>query len=277
MELLRDRTVGSLVYLRVDGEYAPFRVMHHGKPSSLYDDSFLNGTILCKDYAGKPFSTQMVTGTGGGKITYAQSFLHEALNQTFLSKLDPVMQKLAREVKLPYRTDIDGAPYQVATGSSGLSAKIWVPSISEVTDRVQYEEGMDGPYAAEGALFDYWKDADDATYRRWGCLDHSENDMGWGTRTPNLYPSGYDMAPYFLRMSMYGYGYAIVDNNVAVWPCLVMPDTLVVDGTNCLHASGAMPVKVGGAWIEGTAWCRINGVWTEAEAVSAKVGGSWKE
>ena len=61
MNTLGETSVGSVVYLRVDGDYKPFRVMHHGKPSGLYDDSFIGGTILCKDYTGTPYSTQMVS------------------------------------------------------------------------------------------------------------------------------------------------------------------------------------------------------------------------
>ena len=64
---------------------------------------------------------------------------------------------------------------------------------------------------------------------------------------------------------------------VAVWPCLVMPDTLAVDGENHLHPLGAVPVKVDGGWKEGSTWCRVNGVWNEATAIAAKVSGSWKE
>lgn len=277
MNFLGDVSVGSVVYLRVNGVYAPFRVMHHGKPSDLYDDSYVGGTILCKDYQGSSFSTRMVSDESDGKVTYADSYLHQSLNQDWLGKLDPVMQQAVIEVKLPYRTDIDGAPYEVATGSNGLPAKVWVPSISEVTSRVQYSDSLGKPYIEEGALFDYWKNAEESKYDNWGCLDDNESDSGWGTRTPNLYYGAASMAPYFFRMRASGYGYSIIDNEIDVWPCLVMPDTLVVDGNRQLHPMGAVPVKVNGIWKEGTAWCRVGGVWNEAAAIAAKVSGSWKE
>lgn len=277
MILLGQVAVGGVVHLRVNGEYVPFRVMHHGKPSSLYDDSFVGGTILCKDYTGAPYATKMVSDEEDGKVTYAKSYLHQVLNQTWLGKLDPAMQQMVMEVKLPYRTDIDGEPYTVASGSNGLAAKVWLPSLSEVTDTIQYDVSYGEPYVVEGAMFDYWKDADEDQYRKWRCLDWNENDAGWGTRTPNLYYGASSMAPYFFRMSGYGYAYSILDNEIEVWPCLVMPDTLVVDGDNHLHLMGAVPVKVGGGWKEGSTWCRVNGVWNEATAIAAKVSGSWKE
>ena len=277
MNTLGDMSVGSVVYLRVDGSYVPFRVMHHGKPSADYDNSFVGGTILCKDYQGKPYSTKMVSDEEGGKGTYAGSYLHQVLNQTWLSKLDLAMQQMVMEVKLPYRTDTDGSPYAVADGSDGLTAKVWLPSLSEVTDTMQYDVSYGEPYVTEGARLDYWKNADEAQYRKWRCLDNNENDTGWGTRTPNLYYGDSSMAPYFFRMSGYGYAYTIMDNEVDVWPCLVMPDTLTVDDNNCLHLTGAVPVKVDGTWQEGSAWCRVDGVWSEAAAIAAKVGGNWKE
>lgn len=277
MILLGQVAVGGVVHLRVDGEYIPFRVMHHGKPSSLYDDSFVGGTILCMDYTGSAYSTQMVSDEDDGKVNYAQSYLHQELNQTWLSKLDPAMQQAVMEVRIPYRTDIDGQPYTVASGSSGLAAKVWLPSLSEVTDTIQYDISYGEPYVVEGAMFDYWKDADENQYSKWRCEGWHLNDDGWGTRTPSMYYGESSMAPYFYRMSDSGHGYSISDNVVAVWPCLVMPDTLAVDGENHLHPLGAVPVKVDGGWKEGSTWCRVNGVWNEATAIAAKVSGSWKE
>ena len=43
---LGDTNVGDLVYFKVSGSRTAFRVMHHGKPDSTYDDSFTGGTIL---------------------------------------------------------------------------------------------------------------------------------------------------------------------------------------------------------------------------------------
>ena len=159
MKLLGDAEIGSLVYLRVDGEYVPFRVMHHGKPSDGYDDSFIGGTILCKDYSGTPYATQMVANASDTKGNYGQSYLHQDLNQNWLGKLDPVIQQAIVEVKLPYRTDTDGEPYTVASGSNGLAAKVWLPSLSEITDLVWYDPANGAPYVEEGGMFDYWKSA----------------------------------------------------------------------------------------------------------------------
>jgi hypothetical protein len=277
MNNLGDMEVGSVVYLRVDGEYEPFRVMHHGKPSASYDDSFVGGTILCKDYEGEAVSVQMVTDADGGKVSYAGSLVHQMLNQNWLSKLEPAIQQAVMEVKLPYRTDTDGEPYVVAEGSSGLATKVWLPSLSEITQQVQYEEGIEVPYVQEGALFGYWKNAESTKYRKWACLNYSGNDVGWGTRTPSVYTGVEPMAACFFRVSMHGYAYTITGNTVDVWPCLVMPDSLAVDDAGHLHLVGAVPVKVNGTWMEGSTWCCVNGAWNEAAALAVKTAGSWKE
>jgi len=277
MNFLGDAAVGSLVYLRVDGTYVPFRVMHHGKPSDLYDDSFAGGTILCKDYTGAPYSTQMVANISDAKGTYAQSFLHQDLNQNWLAKLDPAMQQAIVEVKLPYRTDTDDEPYVVASGSEGLAAKIWLPSLSEITDLVWYDPANGDPYVEEGAMFDYWKAANGDTFESWRRSDIYGTDIGWGTRTPNHHYAQSSLAPYFFRIGGEMYAFTTAQNAVEVWPCLVLPDTMVIDSDQHLHLVGSMPVKVGGVWKEGSAWCCVGGVWSEAAAIGAKTGGSWKE
>ena len=58
---LGDTNVGDLVYFKVSGSKTAFRVMHHGKPDSTYDDSFTGGTILMLDYSESPFSTSSST------------------------------------------------------------------------------------------------------------------------------------------------------------------------------------------------------------------------
>jgi len=277
LRTLGDMEVGSLVYLRVDGDYTPFRVMHHGKPSDVYDDSYLGGTILCKDYTGGYYRTNMVGDRGVSKVNYADSYMHQVLHEDFLNKLDAAMQQQVMEIRLPYRTDTDGSPYEVATGAQGMAAKVWLPSLSEVTDVMNYAESYGTPYVTEGALLDYWKDATDEKYRNWQCLDHTDDHMGWGTRTPSIYHGTSNMAPYFFRINVYGIGYCIIDDDIALWPCLVMPDTLRVDGESHLHIAGAVPVKVSGIWEEGSVWSRVGGVWNEADAIAVKVSGVWKE
>lgn len=279
MRTLADVSVGSRVYLRLDGSYTPFRVMHHGRPDSTYDDSYREGVILCLDYTAGPYTTKMVADEDADntKTVYTQSYLHKTLNEDFLSKLDAAMQAQIIEVKLPCRSDTDSSPYEVATGSGGFAAKVWLPSLSEVTDIVEYDGSYGSPYVTEGALFDYWDDADSDQYSLWVCKDEYGAQIGWGTRTPSLYHGTIDAASQFFRVSGVGLGYFIVKNAVSVWPCLVMPGALPVDGDNHLHILGSVPVKTGGVWNEGSTWSRQAGLWSEADAIAVKVDGVWKE
>jgi hypothetical protein len=41
--------------------------------------------------------------------------------------------------------------------------------------------------------------------------------------------------------------------------------------------AGVVNVKVGGKWVEGQVWVKVNNEWKEAETVSTKVNGYWKE
>lgn len=277
MRTLGDTAVGQVVWLKVDGSYAPFRVMHHGKPDDTYDDSYLGGTILCLDHSGGAETLQMVADAEAAKGTYAQSNCHQVLNSIWLARLDNAMEQLVMEVKLPYRTDTDGSPYEAAAGSDGLAAKVWLPSLSEVTDLAYHLTGYGDPYVAEGAMFDYWKDADTGKYGLWKCEDSTGGDAGWSVRTPSMVHGDADAAPFFYYIAGSGSGYPASENEMAVWPCLVLPDSLLLDGDDYLHPAGAVPVKVDGIWQQGTVSCKTGGAWNEAAAVAAKIGGVWKE
>lgn len=47
--------------------------------------------------------------------------------------------------------------------------------------------------------------------------------------------------------------------------------------SNTLTISGAMDIKVGGAWKTGTVWIKVGGTWKRARRVWIKVNGAWKQ
>lgn len=47
--------------------------------------------------------------------------------------------------------------------------------------------------------------------------------------------------------------------------------------SNALTVSGAMDIKVSGAWKTGTTWIKVNGTWKRAKRVWIKVNGTWKQ
>lgn len=270
-----EKDVGSLVWLRVDGEFRAFRVMHHGKPSSLYDDSWAGGTVIMLDYTESPLYLDMVSGLLDDKRTYAASLGHSTLNSTWLGRLDAGVAEVIREVKLPYRTDIDGE-YTVASGSAGLEAKIWLPSVIEVARGSGYMDGAPRFYVEEGAVFDYWADADVERYLLWEYEDEDGDDQGWGTRTPNTY-SGGDEAACFHVVRGSGMCYNGNTDQVMVRPCMVLPDEVTVDGDDYIRAGRVVYTKTGGAWHEGGCSVKVGGAWKELAQLAVKVGGAWKE
>lgn len=272
---LGEKEVGSTVCLRVDGEFRTFRVMHHGKPSSLYDDSWEGGTVIMLDYTESPLYLDMVSGLLDDKRTYANSLAHSTLNSTWLARLDAGVAEMIREVKLPYRNDTDGE-YTVASGTSGLAAKIWLPSIIEVARGSAYMDGAPRFYVDEGAVFDYWADANTERYLLWEYEDEDGDDQGWGTRTPNTYSSGEKSACFHVVLGS-GMCYNGITDQVMVRPCLVLPDEVTVDDDNYIMGGRIVHAKVAGTWCEGTPSTKVDGVWKELSQLAVKVDGAWKE
>lgn len=277
MNTLGDATVGSVVYMRVSGVYTPFRIMHKGRPNEAYDESFLGCTVLSLDYNAQPFVTQTVSDPGGAKCSYSKSYMHKALHQIWLPALDPALREQVVEVRLPYRVDTDGAPYEIYTDTQGLPARVWLPSLAEVARTVRYDDGYAGAYVEEGKRLDYWLSRSSTGYRIWGCADSLGQDIGWGTRTPVIYDGSHQSAPYFYKIQRDGTAVAATENQITVRPWLVLPDTVPMDGQNHLHAEGTAQAKVNGVWKDGTVACKHNGVWREANAVAVRVNGVWKE
>lgn len=277
MKTLGDAAVGDVVYMRVSGEYTPFRVMHKGWPGEEYDEKFNGCTVLSLDYNAQPFVTQIVSDPGAKKGTYASSYMHRALHQIWFPRLDPAMRDQVVEVRLSHRVDTDGTPYTVHYNTQGLAAKVWLPSLEEAARVVVYDTGIADAYVKEGQRLDYWAGRSVSGYRVWGCSDSRGQDIGWGTRIPAFHYGDHQSAPYFYKIRKDGSAVEAKDNQITVRPWLVMPDTVSMDNSNYLHLEGSAQVKVNGVWKEGTVACKHNGVWREADAVAARIGGVWKE
>ena len=133
MNKLGDVEVGGVIFMRVSGVYMPFRVLQIGQPDDdLYEKTFRNCSIVCLDWQAPPFVTQAVDDPAAAKGNYGMSYLHRALHQVWLPRLDPAMRDQVVEVRIPYRVDTDGMPYHTELNTLGLSAKVWLPSLAEV-------------------------------------------------------------------------------------------------------------------------------------------------
>ena len=269
-----DMAVGSQVYLNVSGVQTAFRVMHHGRPSADYDDSWTGGTVLILDWTEPTVSYKMQVNYPSKK-PYSETSMHKWLNETWLGYLDADLIQQVREVRVPYRTCVKGDPYDVAVGADGLAAKVWLPSVVEVARGSAYQSNQSTFYVTEGAAFDYWKGATAQQYADWACLDASGTDVGWATRTQNkpYYGTG---STCFNQVGQDGLCFNGGEQAVLARPCLVVSDEMPVVGGQ-VSAAGNFPVKVGGAWCDGTACVKVDGVWNPTATGAVRVDGVWKE
>ena len=288
-------------WIDTDPISTPFYVVHHGKPDSSYDDSFVGCTILqgfSSVWHGMgPFDLTDAAGNGA-KTDYAGTAAHQAdcladgtaTTARFGGRIDPEIQAVLQAVRIPYRVGTSGRT--VASGSSGLEAKVFLPSMAEVSRGVRATYGNTYSfYVQEGALFDYWRQVHAGTaalsYTDWrghhterisqnGSYCGEDEEENWCLRTPVESTS----SKLFYTVNSSGaavaqtYGAAESYSN----PCIVVPDGLKVDDDGTLRGGNGPVIhgKVSGVWKESVPACRIGGVWKEAEAVYCKKSGVWK-
>ena len=205
---LGDMAVGSTVKIKVDGTVKDFIIVHQGKPSSIYDDSCDGTWVLLKDiYTTRTF--------GSRNNSYKDSSIHSYLNSTFYDLIDSDIRAVIKQVKIPYwyGTGRDGS---LATGSNGLSTKVFLLSCYEIGARNGYGIPNDG------AELDYFKSGDRVAYGSGGATT-------WWQRSPqtgNTYNVCFVNSAGSSNVNNYG-------NFNGVRPAFVLPSLLVVfnDGT----------------------------------------------
>lgn len=139
-----DYAVGDSVYLNVNGVSTEFLVVHQGLPSDLYDSS-CNGTwLLMNDLYEKRV-------WDSSNNNYANSDIHTYLNGTFFGLFDSDIQSSVKQVKIPYQSGT-GSGGSVASGSEGLSAKIFLLSGYEVG----WTTNNDSHFPVDGACLSYF-------------------------------------------------------------------------------------------------------------------------
>lgn len=210
---LGDMAVGSTVKIKVDGAAKNFIIVHQGNPDSTIYDYSCNGTwVLLKDI--------YTTRTFGSNNSYKNSSIHSYLNSTFYNLIDSDIRAAIKQVKIPYWNGT-GSSGSLATGSNGLSAKIFLLSSYEVGARNSYYIPQDG------AELDYFGS---------GSGGDSAND--WWLRSPATGETN-DVWCVDSRDSVSGVGHS---NSRGVRPALILPFTLSVpdDGTVSINTAPAI-------------------------------------
>lgn len=161
---LGDMAVGSTVKIKVDGTLKDFIIVQQGSPdSSIYDDSCDGTWVLMKDI--------YTTSTFGNDNSYKDSSIHSYLNSTFYDLIDSDIRAVIKQVKIPYwyGTGRDGS---LATGSNGLSTKVFLLSYYEIGAR-------NGSYIPDdGAELEYFESGDRVAY------DSRGGAATWWLRSP---------------------------------------------------------------------------------------------
>lgn len=181
---LSSAEVGEIVTLNFNGEPRDFIIVQQGKPSSKYDSS-CNGTwLLMKDcYTERGWHTISDTND------YANSVIHEQLNSVFLSYFDTEIQRVIKQVKIPYRAG-SGISREVSEGSSGLSTKVFLLSTAEVGWNYAQGKAMDKWAPEDGTRLSYFGDISDSETNatRQSLLRYGSEAVAyceWWTRSPS--------------------------------------------------------------------------------------------
>lgn len=220
---LGTKAVGSIVKIKVNGASKDFIVVQQGNPNtSTYDSSCAGTWLLMKDI--------YTTSTFGNNNSYKDSSIHTYLNGTFFNLIDADIRNAIKQVKIPYQNGT-GSGGSLATGSNGLSTKVFLLSGTEVGfSGVSYMN-------TEGAKLSYF---DSASKR---VAYNGSSAAVWWLRSPHT--GNYNYVWYVNTDGSYGnYWYR---SSYGVRPAFVLPSTLVVSDDGTVSVNTAPTVSTDGA------------------------------
>lgn len=220
---LGTKAVGSIVKIKVNGASKDFIVVQQGNPNTSTYDSSCNGTwLLMKDI--------YTTSTFGNNNSYKDSSIHTYLNGTFYNLIDSNIRAAIKQVKIPYQNGT-GSGGSLATGSNGLSTKVFLLSGTEVGfSGVSYMN-------TEGAKLSYF---DSASKR---VAYNGSSAAVWWLRSPSTYLTYY----VWYVNSDGSYYYWSYSNSYGVRPAFILPSTLVVSDDGTVSVNTAPTVSTDGA------------------------------
>lgn len=261
MATLGDKTVGSTVLLNIDGVAREHVVIQQGNPNpNVYEDS-CDGTWLLLNVA---FDMQYMNDSSMPDYDYANSYLHNYLNTTYINSLDKGVRNAVKQIKIPYtRAGVtDGS---VETLHNGLPAKVFLLSCAEAGY-------TGGDQNVEGAVLQWFSYGD--LKAKWTFYTIDGDKGGTGLRTPySDNPAGTCILTQYGRLS---YGYVTYEYYIR--PALVLPYETIVndDGLVEVPVSSAITggVTIGGVQREltGEGYINIGGVLRELSDSQVNIG-----
>ena len=266
-------SVGSTVFLNIEGGKRDFIIVNQGLPSSDYDNS-CNGTwLLMKDIYEQRAWNDITTSD-----SYSISLIHNYLNSKFLELLDPDIQDVIKLVEIPCAnagdtTDSSASGSMTDSTTSGsvtVMTKIFLLSLAET--------GISHSYiATEGSILEYFTPSDyDA---RIGYYEGKA--QGWWLRS--IHTRKKHTAACIDNSG--DVSWSIVDNDlsIGVRPAMILPSMLMVDDDGFVK-SGSAPIGVQGSVtidgmqkdLTGESYVNINGVWKPIVKSYICIDSVWK-
>ena len=220
---LSTKAVGKTVKIAVDGKDYEWLVVHQGLPSDVYDAS-CNGTwLLMMDI--------YTTSTFGNNNSCKDSSIHTYLNGTFYNLIDSNIRNAIKQVKIPYQNGT-GSGGSLATGSNGLSTKVFLLSSYEVgwtTSDNRY-------FPKDGVRLAYFGNSSGGNSKR--SAYNGGSLAAWWLRSPDTGGVngcwGVNLNGAFNRWMNY--------NSIGIRPAMILPSTLWVsdDGTVSTNTAPAI-------------------------------------
>lgn len=221
---LGNLAVGSTVKIAVSGTDYDWLVVHQGKPSSVYDDSCDGTWLLMKDI--------YTTSTFGSDNSYKDSSLHISLNGTLFRLIDADIRSAIKQVKIPY-TNGKGFGGSVATGSNGLSTKVFLLSGCEVGWRHSDSYYNDYYYLNdEGTRLTYFSDGGSGNSKR--VAYNGSSAAVWWLRSPSTYLHSGSV---WVVESDGSSNKSPPKEACGVRPCMILPQDALVDDTGHIIAA----------------------------------------
>lgn len=271
-------SVGSSIYLNVEGGKREFLIVNQGVPSLSYDDSCDGTWLLMKDiYELRAWNENISTSN-----SYSKSSIHNYLNSKFLELLDPDIQNVIKLVKIPYAKTSDTTNSSasgsmtgsttsgsmngtIASGLKGLMTKIFLLSLAET--------GINYPnVTAEGSVLEYFTSSDYGTRK---CYYEGKTREWW---LRSIYIKNNSDAAYIDTTGGLSRG-TIFNADIGIRPAMILPSTFIVDDTPV-----SVPIGVQGNVIidgmrrdlTGESYVNINGVWKPIVKSYTCIGSVWK-
>lgn len=221
---LGTKSVGSIVKIKVNGASKDFIVVQQGNPNtSTYDSSCAGTWLLMKDI--------YTTSTFGNSNSYKDSSIHTYLNGTFYNLIDSDIRNAIKQVKIPYQNGT-GAGGSLATGSNGLSTKVFLLSGYEVG----WTTSDNGYFPKDGVRLAYFGNSSGGNSKR--VAYNGSSAAEWWLRSPS---AGSGHGVWSVKSDGSGGSWSC-GGTCGVRPAFILPSTLVVsdDGTVSTNTAPAI-------------------------------------